>query len=171
MFKKTNLLLAAALSLGVMSAESIAAENIPITGTIQSKCSIYTVRQGVYGSPLPNELSTDPADGGIKPVVRYDVAQGGYYRAEIGWPNTFTSSPSLDDAVNFTGSVVVSEVSDVAMSAYETAKVEYDNIVEFDLTATGSTWFTIDSTATYGFDKSFPAGTYNAQVTAECIPN
>lgn len=147
------------------------AENVPIVGTIESKCSIYTVRQGVYGSPLPNELSTDPTDGGVKPVIRYDVAQGGYYRAEIGWPNAFASSPSLNDAVNFTGAVTVSEVSDAAMSAYETAKVEYDNIVEFDLTVTGSTWFTIDSTANYGFDKSFPAGSYTAQVTAECIPN
>jgi hypothetical protein len=50
------------------------ATNTPITGNVESKCSIYTDRPGVYGNPTPDELNTAPADGGVHPVVRFDVA-------------------------------------------------------------------------------------------------
>lgn len=152
-----------------MASTAVLAEDVPIVGNVQSKCSIYTDRQGVYGNPLPNTLSTNPTDGGVKPVIRYDVAQGDYYIAKIGWPNGFSSSPSLSDAVNWTGAVTVKEVSDPSMSAYETGKVQYDNQVEFDMTVAGSVWYEVDSEATYGFGKSFPAGSYTTVVTAECI--
>ena len=56
------------------------------------------------------------------------------------------------------------------MSDYDTNKVEYNNSHEYELTVSGSTWFTVASTADYGSTKSFPAGTYTAVVEAECIP-
>lgn len=55
------------------------------------------------------------------------------------------------------------------MSAYEAAKVEYENVTEFDLTLAGSTWFSVESEATYGVGKSLPGGEYKANVVAECI--
>lgn len=158
----------ASMVLATISTAALAGET-PIIGNVQSKCSIYTDIQGVYGNPLPNSLSTDPTDGGVKPVIRYDVAQGDYYLAKISWPMAFSTSPTISDAVAWEGSVGVSEVSDVLMSGYDSAKVEYNNTTEFDLTVAGSTWFSIDSSASYGYNKSFPAGTYTAVVTAECI--
>lgn len=159
---------AASLTLAIIST-SVYAADTPIVGTVQSKCSIYTDRQGVYGNPLPNKLSTEPSDGGVNPVIRYDVAQGDYYIAKLTWPNNFSSSPSLADAVDWDGEVSVSQVSDTLMSDYETGKIEYNNVTEFDMTVAGSVWFEIDSTIEYGFGKSFPAGSYTTVVTAECI--
>jgi hypothetical protein len=145
------------------------ANETPIMGNVQSKCTIFTETNGVYGSPLANTLSTDAIDGGIAPVIRIDVAKAGYYKAKIAHPDAFTSAPALDDTVMWTGSVEVSQVSDPAMSEYETTKVEYYNASEFDLTVAGSTWFKVNSKAEYGVNKSLPAGSYTAVVTAECI--
>ena len=145
------------------------AENVPITGNVASTCSIYTDTAGVYGVPSPDELSTAPIDGGVHPVVRFDVTIADYYVAKISWPDSFSTSPSLTDAVNWDGEVSVSSTSDAGMSGYEAAKVEYDNVTEYDLSVAGSTWFEVESTVTYGYDKSFPGGTYAANVTAECI--
>lgn len=150
-------------------ATSAYAVDTPITGTVEAKCSIYTDVQGVYGNPNPYELSTTPADGGVQPIIRYDVASADYFKAKITYPTTFSSSPSLTDAVSWTGDVEVSEVSDVAMADYETNKVQYDNVTEFDLTAAGTTWFKVSSGASYGYTKALPAGTYTAITTAECI--
>lgn len=147
------------------------AELAPITGTIQSSCSIYTTTEGVYGHPAPDTMSTAPADGGVDVRVRYDVAQAGYYTARITWPDSFTSSPALTDAVAWDGEATVGEVTDPTMSAYETNKVEYNNVTEFDLTVAGTVWFDITSSATYGYDTPFPSGNYSAVVTAECIAN
>lgn len=154
-----------------LASSSAYAENAVISGTVQSKCSIFTETQGVYGNPAPNELSTLPADGGVKPVIRFDVAAASYYTGKISYPTTFSSSPSLADSVTWTGDVKVASVSDSGMAGYEAAKVQYNNVTEYDLTVAGSTWFTVDSSATYGFNSSFPAGTYTAIVVAECIPN
>ena len=154
-----------------LASSAVYAENSVITGTVQSKCSIFTETQGVYGNPTPNELSTAPADGGVKPVIRFDVAAASYYVGRISYPISFSSSPSLADSVAWTGDVTVGSVSDSAMAGYETAKVQYNNATEYDLTVAGSTWFTVDSNATYGFNSSFLAGTYTAIVVAECIPN
>jgi hypothetical protein len=124
---------------------------------------------GIYGNPLPNTLSTDPIDGGVIPIVRYDVLQANFYKAKITYPNTFSESPDLVDVVNWTGDVTVGEVSDATMSGYDTSKIEYNNVTEIDLTIAGSTWFKIESEAEYGYDRAFPAGTYRTVVTAECI--
>lgn len=147
------------------------AESVPITGNVSSKCSIYTDTSGVYGNPTPDSLSTDPVDGGVFPIVRYDVTIADYYTAKISWPQSFVSSPTLTDALNWDGEVTVSSTSDALMSGYEAAKIEYDNVTEYDLSVAGSTWFQIDSEVTYGFGKSFPGGEYSANITAECIAN
>jgi hypothetical protein len=165
MLKKTIAFTVAALGF----ATSVYANSVPITGIVESRCSIFTDTQGVYGNPTPSVLSTARAAGGILPVVRFDVAAADFYKAKITRPNSFSSSPSLPDFVTWNGSTTVKEVSDPLMSGYETAKIEYDNVTEFDLTVAGSVWFEVDSSADYGFNKSFPAGVYTALVTAECI--
>ena len=148
---------------------SVAAANVPIYGSVESKCVITTDTAGVYGNPSPSELSTDSTDGGIEPVVRYDILAADHYKAVISYPNSFSSGPALSDTVTWTGDIAVSQTSDASMSAFETDKIEYNNTVEFDLTVAGSVWFEIGSTADYGYDKSFPAGNYTAMVAAECI--
>ena len=145
------------------------AEDIPIVGTVSSKCVIYTETSGVYGNPTPNVLSTAAADGGVQPIVRFDVVQSGYYKAVITTPNLFTSAPLLTDVINWTGSVEVSKVTDAAMSAYTTNKRIYNETTEFNLTVPGSVWFKTNSRAEYGYNKAFPAGTYRSIVTASCI--
>jgi hypothetical protein len=146
-----------------------AAEDIPITGTVTSKCVIYTETPGVYRNPTPGVLSTAVADGGVLPIVRYDVVQSGYYKAVITTPTSFTSSPTLSDNVTWTGSVEVSRVTDAGMSAYTTNKRTYNETTEITLSIPGSVWFKADSKATYGYNKAFPAGTYRSIVTASCI--
>jgi len=164
MFNKTLLALSAAMIVIPASAE-----NVPISGNVESKCVITTETNGVYGNPTPSKLSTLPADGGVVPIIRFDVVSANYYKAVIATPNDFSASPSLNDVVAWTGTTSVGEVSDALMSAYDTDKVVYNNYSEFDLTIAGSTWFKAESTAVYGYDKSFPSGNYNAVVEAECI--
>lgn len=151
-----------------MSVRASAVE-VPIVGNVAAKCVIVTDTAGVYGNPAPDELSTDTADGGVAPIVRYDVLQANFYKAVITTPSTFSVSPALSDVVNWTGSVATSRVSDPTMSAYNTNKVVYNNTTEFNLTVAGTTWFKANSTAEYGYGKAFPSGTYRAVVSAECI--
>jgi len=145
------------------------AVDVPITGTVQSRCIIQTDIPGTYGNPNAYTLSTAPADGGVIPVVRYDVSLADAYKARITYPTSFSQSPSLNDTVTFTGTVDVQAVGDAAMADYQTDSVTYDETREYDLTATGSTWFKVTSTATNGGDKAFPGGTYRSVVQAECI--
>lgn len=157
------------VTFSLVSANAFANVSVPVTGTVESKCVLVTDTVGIYGNPLPNTLSTDPIDGGVIPIVRYDVLQANFYKAKITYPNTFSESPDLVDVVNWTGDVTVGEVSDATMSGYDTSKIEYNNVTEVDLTIAGSTWFKIESEAEYGYDRAFPAGTYRTVVTAECI--
>ena len=60
-------------TLSIVVASAAFANETPIVGNVSSKCSIYTDKAGVYGNPTPDELSTLPVDGGVLPVVRYDV--------------------------------------------------------------------------------------------------
>jgi hypothetical protein len=145
------------------------AEGVQIEGNVQAKCVIRTDRTGVYGNPIASKLSALPADGGVTPIIRYDVALAGYYLARITYPTSFSTSPTLTDTVTWTGGASVSSVSSPQMSAYDAAKVEYDATTEFDLTVSGTTWFKVDSTAEYGYDKAFPAGTYRSVIQADCI--
>jgi hypothetical protein len=148
---------------------AIASSNIPITGSVESKCVIQTDTDGVYGNPTADKLSTAVSDGGVLPVVRYDIVTANSYKAVISHPNSFSSSPTLTDTVAWTGSTTLTSSSDSNMSAFNDNKVTYNNSSEFDLTIAGSAWFSVTSTAEYGYDKAFPAGTYSAMVTAECI--
>jgi hypothetical protein len=166
MFKLTTLALAVALT-----STSAFANSTPIVGNVQSKCTIVTTRTGVYAQPTPDELTTAAADGGRTPIVRVDVSLANYYTAKFVTPNAFSSSPSLTDTVTWTGSVSVSSVSAPAMSDYDTNKITYNNVTEYDLHTAGSTWFEVESSANYGVDKSFPGGNYTAIVAAECIAN
>lgn len=145
--------------------------DVQIYGNVEAKCIIQTDNAGVYGNPTATKLSTVPADGGVLPIVRYDVAVADYYTARITSPTEFSSSPSLTDTVTWTGSSSVSQTSDATMAAYDTNKIVYGNVTDFKLTVAGSTWFSTSSTAVYGVDKSFPGGTYIAVVQAECIAN
>ena len=153
----------------LISTASASAEDVPIVGTVQSKCSVFAEIDGVYGAPQPYKLSTTPADGGVLPKIRFDTSQAGYYIARVTTPTGFSSSPSLSDSVAWTGSTTVDTVSDASMSGYEAAKLEYNSTTEYDLTVAGSVWISATSTATYGVDTSFPAGQYSAIITAECI--
>lgn len=163
------ILIGALLVADYLVAGTAQAEEVPITGTVTSRCIINTDTAGVYGNPNAYTLTTAPADGGVIPVVRYDVSLANAYKAKITYPTSFSQSPSLSDTVTWTGSTTVLEVSDAAMADYDTNKVVYDATTEYDLTATGSTWFKTSSTATYGYNKAFPGGTYRAVVVAECI--
>lgn len=147
----------------------IMAEDVPITGTVQSRCIIQTDVAGTYGNPNAYTLTTAPADGGVIPIVRYDVSLADAYKARITYPTSFSQSPSLNDTVTWTGSVDVQTVGNVDMADYQTDSVTFDETREYDLTATGSTWFKISSTATNGGSKAFPGGTYRSVVQAECI--
>jgi hypothetical protein len=163
MFKKT---LAIAIAATAINAYAIDA---PITGNVESKCIVTLDKQGVYGNPSASVLSTDAADGGIEPVVRYDIVIADAYKAVITHPSAFSQSPALNDTVAWTGSTSVEAVSDSLMSEYDTTKFEYENTTEIDLAYTGSTWFKVSSQADYGFSKAFPGGTYTAIVEANCI--
>ena len=81
--------------LACLIAGTAQAVEIPIEGTVQSQCLINTDKPGVYGSPNAYTLSTAPADGGVVPIVRYDVTLADAYTARITYPTDFSSSPSL----------------------------------------------------------------------------
>lgn len=162
MFKKTLLVC-------TMLGTSAVASDVQITGNVQSKCTIVTETEGVYGNPAASVLTTNPSAGGVEPIVRYDVVLADAYKAKISYPTSFSSSPTLNDTLNWIGGVSISQVSDAAMSAYETNKVVYDNATEFDLTEVGTTWFKVSSEVAYGVGKSLPGGTYTAIALAECI--
>jgi len=165
MFKKSALLLGI-----VLVPFATSAAEVPITGTVESRCIIQTDTAGTYGNPNAYTLTTTPADGGDPAIVRYDITLADAYYAEITPPTSFSSAPNLPDVPTFTGSVEVSTVSDATgMGTYETDKVEVGDTDRYDLTATGSTWFKINSTATMGGNKAFAGGTYTAVAEAVCI--
>ena len=166
MLKKS---LAIGFLMALFMATRASAVEVPIVGNVAAKCVIVPDTSGVYGNPTPDELSTAAADGGVLPIVRFDVLQANFFKAVITTPSAFSVSPALSDVVNWTGSVATSRVSDAGMSAYNTNKVVYNNTTEFNLTLAGTTWFKATSIAEYGYGKALPAGTYRAVIVAECI--
>jgi hypothetical protein len=165
MFKKSALLLGI-----VLVPFATSAAEVPITGTVESRCIIQTDTAGTYGNPNAYTLTTTPAEGGDPAIVRYDITLADAYYAEITPPTSFSSAPNLPDVPTFTGSVEVSTVSDATgMGTYETDKIEVGNTDRYDLTATGSTWFKINSEVTMGGNKAFAGGTYTAVAEAVCI--
>jgi hypothetical protein len=165
MLKKASIIVA--MSLFTFTAQAV---DVPISGTVQSRCVITTDTPGTYGNPNAYTLTTAAADGGVQPIVRYDVTLADAYYAQITTPTSFATSPSLSDTVTWTGSTEVSSVSDATnMAGYEAAKTKFGQTTQFDLTATGSTWFKSTSVATYGGNKAFPGGNYSATVEAVCV--
>jgi hypothetical protein len=162
--KKPLIILAALLTVPAVSATT------PISGMVASKCIVTTDTDGVYGNPSATKLSTASSDGGVLPIIRYDIITASAYNAKITTPMNFSSSPALgSETVTWTGSTVANQMSDAGMSVFNTNKVVYNNSSEFPLTIAGSVWFDVSSVATYGYNKAFPAGSYSAVVTAECI--
>jgi len=145
------------------------AVDVPIEGTVQSRCTIDTDTAGVYGNPNAYTLTTAAADGGVQPITRFDVTLADAYYAKVTHPDSFSTAPTANATVTFTGSTEVSAVGDAAMSGYEAAKTTFGNSTQFDLTESGSVWFKTSSVATNGGDKAFPGGTYRSIVVAECI--
>lgn len=164
---KKFLVMAAATVIATTSLAS--AEEVPITGNVASKCTIHTDTAGVYGNPSANVLTTNPSDGGVTPVIRYDVVSANTYKAVITTPTSFSTSPSLSDTLAWTGSTEVSAVTDPSMSAYDTNKRIYNATTEFDLAVAGTVWFKSNSSVEYGYNKSLPGGAYKAVIVAECI--
>lgn len=165
MLKKACIIFA--MSLFTVQAQAV---NVPISGSVQSRCVITTDTSGTYGNPNAYTLTTSPTDGGVLPIVRYDVTLADAYYAQITTPTSFSTSPSLSDTVTWTGSTSVHSVSDATnMAGYESAKTTFGQTTQFNLTATGSTWFKSTSVATNGGNKAFPGGNYSATVEAVCV--
>jgi hypothetical protein len=163
-----NKLLLIALMLGVTSVQ---AENIDISGTVESRCIVNTDTVGAFGNPNAYTLSTVAADGGQKPIVRVDVSLADSYYAQVSYPTEFSSSPSLGDTVAWTGAVNAVQTSSSDMSGYQAASTTTGSMRQYALTIAGTTWFDVASAATYGGgqQKPFPGGSYKAVVLAECI--
>ena len=155
-------------ALCLLSGTTLAAD-VPITGEVQSRCTIDTDTPGVYGNPNAYTLTTAAADGGVQPITRFDVTLADAYYAKVTHPDSFSTAPTANATVTFTGETEVSAVGDAAMSGYEAAKTTFGNSTQFDLTESGSVWLKTSSVATNGGDKAFPSGTYRAIVVAECI--
>jgi len=161
-------LLIIGLILGAISAQ---AENIDITGTVQSRCTVNVDTPGAYGNPNAYTLTTAVASAGQDPIVRFDVSLANAYFAQVSYPTAFVSSPSLSDTVSWVGAVTVAQTSTSDMSGYQSASSLAGSRRQYALTVAGTTWFKSTSVATYGGGqaKAFPGGAYKAVVLAECI--
>lgn len=150
---------------------SVAGASIPINGFIESKCVIQSDTAGMFGNPTVDKLSTKATDGGVMPIVRFDIVTASKYKAVITTPTDFSTSPNLSDSVDWTSTTVAGQMSDSEMSVFNTDKVIYNNghTTEFDLVKAGSVWFNVTSEAEYGYGKAFPSGDYTALIVAECI--
>ena len=147
------------------------AANIDITGTVQSRCIVNTDTPGVYGNPNAYTLTTLPASAGQVPIVRIDSSLANAYNAQISYPTSFSTSPSLSDTTAWEGAVGVEQTSSSDMSGYQAASTTTGAMRTYPLSIAGTTWFTVASTATYGGgqQKPFPGGSYKAVILAECI--
>lgn len=155
----------------IMCASMSYAETVPISGTVQSQCSIVTDRAGTYGNRAdPEILSTASQSGGNPASIRIDVVSGDVYTALISLPQDFSSSPVLKDTVSWDGTILTSQVSDPAMADYNSTAIDYGMAKEYNLHTAGSVWIEVNSTAVYGGSKPFPGGNYTALINVQCIP-
>jgi hypothetical protein len=147
--------------------------NTNINGNVESRCTVNTDTVGYYGNPNAYTLTTLPASAGQVPIVRVDSSLANAYKAQISYPTSFSSSPSLSDTVVWTGEVTVAQTSSTDMSGYQAASTTADGgaMRIYPLTIAGTTWFSVSSQATYGGgqQKAFPGGSYTAVVVAECV--
>ena len=160
------------ITIGLMLVATTAyAANIDITGTVQSRCIVNTDTPGVYGNPNAYTLTTLPASAGQVPIVRIDSSLANAYNAQISYPTSFSTSPSLSDTTAWVGAVGVEQTSSSDMSGYQAASTTTGAMRTYPLSIAGTTWFSVASTATYGGgqQKPFPGGSYKAVILAECI--
>ena len=160
------------ITIGLMLGATTAyAANIDITGTVQSRCIVNTDTRGVYGNPNAYTLTTLPASAGQVPIVRIDASLANAYNAQISYPTSFSTSPSLSDTTAWEGAVGVEQTSSADMSGYQAASTTTGAMRIYPLSIAGTTWFSVASTATYGGgqQKPFPGGSYKAVILAECI--
>ena len=160
------------ITIGLMLVATTAyAANIDITGTVQSRCIVNTDTPGVYGNPNAYTLTTLPASAGQVPIVRIDASLANAYNAQISYPTSFSTSPSLSDTTAWEGAVGVEQTSSSDMSGYQAASTTTGAMRTYPLSIAGTTWFSVASTATYGGgqQKPFPGGSYKAVILAECI--
>ena len=155
-----------ALSL-ILSATPIMAADID--GTVESRCTIATTLPGKYGNPNAYTLTTVPASGGQVPVIRFDTTLANAYYAQVSYPTSFSSSPSLSDNVTWTGAVTVKATGESGMSGYQTASTESGSMRQYGLSVAGAVWLQSTSVAVYGGNRAFPGGAYKAVVLAECV--
>lgn len=142
-----------------------------IDGSVESRCTVDTDTPGAYGNPNAYTLTTLPASAGQVPIVRFDVSLADAYFAQVSYPTSFSSSPSLSDSTTWTGAVTVAQTSTSDMSGYQAASTTTGSMRQYALTVAGTTWFASTSVATYGGgqNKAFPGGSYTAVVVAECV--
>ena len=160
------------ITIGLMLVATTAyAGNIDITGTVESRCIVNTDTPGVYGNPNAYTLTTLPASAGQVPIVRIDASLANAYNAQISYPTSFSTSPSLSDTTAWEGAVGVEQTSSADMSGYQAASTTTGAMRTYPLSIAGTTWFSVASTATYGGgqQKPFPGGSYKAVILAECI--
>ncbi len=144
-----------------------------INGNVESRCTVNTDTAGYYGNPNAYTLTTLPASAGQVPLVRIDTSLANAYKAQISYPTSFSSSPSLGDTVVWTGAVGVDQTSSSDMSGYQAASTTpASNTRQYALTVAGSAWVSASSLALYGGGNQtpFPSGSYRSIVVASCIP-
>jgi len=160
------------LTIGLIFGITSAYAGTNIDGSVQSRCTVETDTPGTYGNPNAYTLTTLPASSGQVPIVRFDVSLANAYFAQVSYPTSFSTSPSLSDSVTWTGAVTVAQTSSSDMSGYQAASTTPTaSMRQYALTIAGTTWFDATSTATYGGgqNKAFPGGSYSAVVVAQCI--
>ena len=92
-----------------------------IDGSVESRCTVATTVPGIYGNPNAYTLTTLPASAGQVPVIRFDTTLANAYYAQITYPTSFSSSPSLSDNVTWTGEVTLKAHGESGMSGYQAA--------------------------------------------------
>ena len=83
--KKPLIILAA-----LLTAPMLVSATTPISGTVASKCIVTTDTDGVYGNPSATKLSTATTDGGVLPIIRYDIITASAYNAKVTTPISFS---------------------------------------------------------------------------------
>ena len=161
-----KLLIALSLILSATATPTIA---VDIDGTVESRCSVATTVPGKYGNPNAYTLTTLPASNGQVPVVRFDSSLANAYYAQVTYPTSFSSSPSLSDNVTWTGEVTVKAHGESGMSGYQAASTTTGAMRSYPLIVAGAVWIQSTSVAVYGGNRAFPGGSYKAVVLAECV--
>ena len=151
----------------ILSATPIIAADID--GTVESRCTVATTTDGKYGNPNAYTLTTAPSSNGQVPVIRFDTTLANAYYAQVTYPTSFSSSPSLSDNVTWTGAVEVKATGESGMSGYQAASTTTGAMRSYPLSVAGSVWLQATSIAVYCGNRAFPGGAYKAVVLAECV--